>query len=86
MEEICKVSFRGVVAKCAVCCVVCDGISCDDFRSWRRRECMREWRFRCQRDIPESVGEISFSDDDGFSVFENLDVVFREEGYAVIVA
>ena len=47
---------------------------------------MREWRFRCQRDIPESVGEISFSDDDGFSIFENLDVVFCEEGYAVIVA
>ena len=51
-----------------------------------KRECLGEWCFWCQRDISESVGKISFSDDDGLTIFENLDVIFCEEGYAVIVA
>ena len=40
--------------------------------------------------VPEgysrSVGKISFPTDDGLTILENLDVVFCEEGDAVIVA
>ena len=42
--------------------------------------------FGCQRDVPKSVGTISFSDDDRVTIFVNFDIVFCEESGAVVVA
>jgi hypothetical protein len=39
---------------------------------------LREGFFWGKWDIPETVGVISFADNDGFAVLVNLDVVFCE--------
>ena len=38
-----------------------------------------------ERSIPEDVGEVAFSSDDDFVVFDDVDVVFCEKDDAVVV-
>ena len=75
----------GVVESCEICfCFgVADGtISCC---LW----CNAGWFllfFWREGDIPETVGWVSLAANDALAVFEDVYVVFGEQGYAVIVA
>ena len=51
---------------------------------------VRDLVFDCLTSVPEgyleTVGGISFSDNDGVAIFVNFDIVFVEKGYAVVIA
>lgn len=38
-----------------------------------------------ERDIPETVGIVSFADDDDFTVLDNVDIEFCKKSDAVVV-